>query len=131
MAGNPSFSQSLAVIDLSNGKQAGSGAFRQVLVTPVSTGLTHPAVPQTVVNRPNRPAPIDKVFLKAVSKANAKEVKTFTLRHINTTRVSNSDELKKLIKQQLGSDVKDWENFDVGYVQGTCDRVITIRSRKD
>ena len=79
----------------------------------------------------NRCPSINKVYLKAFSKENSKDAKTFTLRHINTTKVSTSDELKKFIKQQLGNDVNDWEDFDVGYVQGTGDRVITIRSKED
>ena len=126
MAGHSSFSQSVAVIDLNTGTQRNAG--RQVIVTPITSG---PARQQAHVAMVDRHSSIDKVFLKAVSKENSKKSKTFTLRHVNTTKVSTSGELMKLIKEQLGNDVNDWEDFDVGYVQGTGDRVVTIRSKED
>lgn len=39
-------------------------------------------------------------------KRNFKDAKTFTLHHIDTTQVSDSDDLKELIKEKLGGDVK-------------------------
>ena len=107
MAGHSSFSQSVPVIDLNNGNQRSAG--RQVIVTPITSTPQTAAMQQAHVAVVNRRSSIDKVFLKAVSKENSKDAKTFALRHINTTKVSTSDELKKCIKQQLGNDVNDWE----------------------
>ena len=133
MATNSHFSQSVAVIDLNDGTQGGNGTIRQVLVTPMAPGASVRAMPpQTVVTRrPPKVSQINKVFLKAVTKENSKCAKTFTLRHINTSHVSNSDDLKELIKEKLGGDVKDCDDFDVGYVQGPGDRVVTIRTEED
>ena len=122
MAAHLRFSQSVAVIDLNDGTQTGSGAIRQVLVTPVVAGARATATgvpaPQAaiVTHRPPKVFPIDKVFLKVVSKENSKDAKTFTLRNIDIAQVSNSDDLKELIKEKLGDDVKDCDYFDVGYV---------------
>ena len=135
MDGNQRFSQSVAVIDLNNGAQAGNGTIRQVLVTPMApgVGITAAQMPHAPrrTRQPPKVSPIDKAFLKAVSKENSKDVKTFTLRHIDTTQVSDSDDLKELIKDKLGGDVKDCDDFDVGYVQGPGDRVVTIRTEED
>ena len=76
-------------------------------------------------------SPIDKVFLKAVSKVNSKDAKTFTLRHIDTIQVSDSDDLKELIQEKLGGDILECDEFDVGYVLGPGDRVVTIRTEED
>ena len=89
-----------------------------------------PHAPQHT-RQPPKVSPIDKVFLKAVSKKNSRDAKTFTLRHLDTTQVSDSDDLKELIKDKLGGDVKDCDDFDVGYVQGPGDRVLTIRTKED
>ena len=135
MDSNQRFSQSVAVIDLNNGAQAGNGTIRQVLVTPMApgVGITAAQMPHAPrrTRQPPKVSPIDKVFLKAVSKENSRDVKTFTLRHIDTTQVSDSDDLKELIKDKLGGDVKDCDDFDVGYVQGPGDRVVTIRTEED
>ena len=75
---------------------------------------------------------IDKVILKAVAKARKKKEKLFTLRHIETDKVSSCDGLKKLIKKQLCDDVIDWEEFDVGYINSKQgEKVISIRSKED
>ena len=137
MAAHSRFSQSVAVINLNNGIQTGNGTIRQVLVTPVVTrdraNATGVPAPQAaiVTHWPPKVFPIDKVFLKAVSKENSKEAKTFTLRNIDTAQVSNSDDLKELIKEKLGDDVKDCDYFDVGYIQRPGDRVIMIRTEED
>ena len=72
-----------------------------------------------------------QVFLKAVSKENLKDAKTFTLCNIDTAQVVNSDDLKEHIKEKLGDHVKECDYFDVGYDQGPGDRVITIRTEED
>lgn len=67
VAAHSSFSQSVAVVDLNNGTQTGNGIIRQVLATPTGPGAGITAMlPQT--RRPLKESPIDKVFLKAVSK---------------------------------------------------------------
>ena len=76
-------------------------------------------------------SPIDRVFLKAVSKENSKDAKTFTLRHIDTAQISDSDDLKELIKEKLGGNIKECDDFDVGYVQSPGDRVVMIRTNED
>ena len=105
VAGNHHFSQSMAVIDLNNGAQAGNGTIRQVLVTPIAPGVgIIAAMPHARTHQSPKVSPIDKVFLKAISNENSKDAKTFTLRHIDTTQVSDSDDLKELIKDKLGGD---------------------------
>ena len=47
-------------------------------------------------------------------------------------RCFTSDELKKLIKKQLSDDVIEWEEFDVGYINGKRgEKVISIKSQKN
>ena len=60
---------------------------------------------------------IDKVLLKAATKAGQKKDRVFTLRGIDTSKVLACDDLKKLIKRQLDDDVIEWEEFDIGYSQ--------------
>ena len=52
-------------------------------------------------------------------------LRLYTLRHIRDIH-----DLKELIiKVKLGGNVKDCDDFDVGYVQGPGDRVVTIRTK--
>ena len=73
------------------------------------------------------------MLLKAVSKTAGKKDKIFTLRRIDTGKVTSCDDLKKLIKRQLRDDIVDWEEFDVGYTDSSKrgDKVISIRSIED
>ena len=122
------FSQSVTIADLNNGAQSESD---MVLVTPMAPGAVIRAMlPQQIVTRQApKVSPINMVYLKAVSRENSKYAKTFTLRHIHTTNVLNSDD--ELIKEKLGGDLKDCGDFDVGYVQGPGNRVVTIRTEEN
>ena len=90
MDGNQCFSQSVAVINFNNGARAGNGTIRQVIVTPMALGVgITAAMPHAHTRQPPKVSPIEKVFLKAVSKENSSDVKTFTLCHIDTPQVSH------------------------------------------
>lgn len=78
---------------------SGTAGIRRVLFTPLGAG-PHPSQVSTKAV----PDIIDKVLLNAVAKARE--------------RCFTSDELKKLIKKQLSDDVIEWEEFDVGYING-------------
>ena len=100
----------VSIIGVNNGSintQATSIGARRVLITPL--GQTSQFVTRSTV--------IDKVLLKAVTKAGQKKDKIFTLRGIDTSKVLACDDLKKLIKRQLDDDVIEWEEFDIGYSQ--------------
>ena len=58
---------------------------------------------------------------------------SFIYGRINTGKVCSCDELRKLIKKQLSNDdIIEWEEFDVGYINGKRgEKVISIRSRED
>ena len=66
-------------------------------------------------------------MLKAALRNNLKEMKTFTIRNVNTTSIQSIEDLKFLIKDRFSDDIKTI--FDVGYIQGT--NVIRIRSKED
>ena len=70
---------------------------------------------------------ISKVLLKCVSKERKSESKTFALRNIDPTLVTTCNQLRALIKEQLGEEVCD--EFDIGYYQNNS--VVTIRSAED
>ena len=94
---------------------------RQVIVTPLTTSPAHATQPYSA-------NVIKKVLLKAVSKSNKKDPKTFTLRNIQSSHISTCHELKFLIRAQLQEDMIK-EDFDVGYLQNST--VISIRSTDD
>ena len=102
----------VTVVGVNNGSvttQASGGAgIKRVLITPLGQ-------PGQLAPTQLAPPVIDEVLLKAVAKTGKKD-KTFTLRHINMGKVYTCDELKKLIKKQLCSDVIAWEEFDIGYI---------------
>lgn len=123
-------SMPLAVVGVNKGvvtTQAGRvSCTGRVLITP----LGQPAqVPTQIGNV------IDKVLLKAVSKEAQKKnmiEKIFTLRHIQTEKISSCIDLKKMIKKQLSDDIIEWEEFDVGYInKKQSEKVISIRSKAD
>ena len=116
----------------------GSGR-RQVLVTPVfNSAQSYPSQQQSTSSPINLSSKtrgcselgiISKILLKAVceSSKNSKDSKAFTLRNIKTNFVCTCDDLKHVIKSQLGDEVTD--NFDVGYIEGST--VVRIRSKED
>lgn len=99
---------------------------RQIIVSPLSS-VTSQLLPMSSKGTPIPKTMIDKVLLKAVNKLDKKETKMFTLRGIDSQRVSSRDELKRTIKSQLQGDVR--HDFDVGYVSGNS--VISIRNKAD
>ena len=120
-----------SVVGVNNGvvtTQANGTRVRRVLITPLGQ-MGHGSAQVSV----HVPPIIDKVLLKAVSKTAGKKDKIFTLRRIDTGKVTSCDHLKKLIKRQLRDDVVDWEEFDVGYTDSSKrgDKVISIRSIED
>lgn len=122
MAGRPT---TVAVVGVNNGSVGAvtqSGAnIRRVLITPFNP---RPGPVNQVV--------IEKMLLKAVTKSGPKKDKIFTLRHIDVNKVSSSNDLKKLIKNQLCDDVIHWEEFDVGHVGNKQnEKVIAIRNKED
>ena len=80
---------------------------------------SNPAAEQTGV--------INKVLLKCVSKERKSESKTFTIRNIDPTLVTTCNQLRGLIKAQLGGEVCD--QFDVGYYQNNS--LVTLRTIED
>ena len=70
---------------------------------------------------------LEKVFLKATYKGK-KDAKTFTLRDVDPSVITSSDDLKDLIKTCLHDDIKSGD-FDVGYMPGT--NVIRVRTEED
>ena len=98
---------------------------RPVIVTPL--GPSAIALPGTFC----RPVPVPpnitgKMILKAASKT-GKQFKLFTLRAINSDQIVSREDLKRLIRSQLGDLV--WRDFVVGSVNGN--KVITIRTHAD
>ena len=88
-------------------------------------------LPVNVLQHSGRPRQVDnkleKVFLKAACKGK-KEVKKFTLRNVDPTRITSSDDLKDFIETNFHGDVKSGD-FDVGYMMGT--EIIRVRSEED
>ena len=81
-----------------------------------------------VVVTPLRPQPvIEKVLIKVCSRSNKKDSKMFTLRNIILSNSSSVENLKGIIKTQLGDEI--CSNFDVGYLQGSS--AVYLRSRED
>ena len=70
---------------------------------------------------------IDKMLIKVVSKGD-KSQKVFTLRSIDSGTIHSSDDVRKVIKAQLESDIIS-DVFDVGIVSGSS--VISIRTKAD
>ena len=70
---------------------------------------------------------IDKVLIKVVSKGD-KSQKVFTLRSIDSGTIHSCDDVRKVIKAQLESDIIS-DVFDVGIVSGSS--VISIRTKAD
>ena len=56
-------------------------------------------------------------MLKAALKSNLKEMKIFTMRNVDTSKIKSICELKSVIRNQLSEDIKPC--FDVGYIQGS------------
>ena len=73
------------------------------------------------------PQVIEKVMLKAALKSNLKEMKIFTMRNVDTSKIKSVCELKSVIRNQLSEDIEPC--FDVGYIQGS--NVIRVRSKED
>lgn len=118
--------------------QAGSGPGR-VLITQYRPGgvIQPPVRPKPSQNqnpvalKPTQPGTvIERVLIKACTKAPPKKDKTFSLRHLDTAQVSSITALKKEIVKQLCEDIIDWEEFDIGYMPSS-DKVIYIRSKED
>ena len=122
-----------------------SSGGRQVLVTPLSSvqcempsgsfmniGNRRQVVitPQYISTlQPNKQHFIDKTIFKAVCQNAKKDVpQAFTLCNIDTSRVLSCNDLKSVIWTQLQHYIIS-DNFDVGYVQGTC--VVRVRSKED
>ena len=102
------------------------------VVRPTATLVsTQQRVPANVLQHSERvrqaASKLDKVFLKATYKSK-KEIKKFTLRNVEHTRITSSDDLKDLIKTNLHDDIKSGD-FDVGYMIGT--EVIRVRTEED
>ena len=57
-----------------------------------------------------------------------KEVKKFTLRNIDPTQITSSDDLKDFIETNFHGDMKSGD-FDVGYMVGT--EIIRVRTEED
>ena len=113
--------------------QAGSRRGR-VLITQYRPGvIAQPMradIVPTVSSNPTVRPVFEKILIKACAKSPPKREKTFTLRRIDTGKVSTVTDLKKEIVRQLCEDVIDWEEFDIGYTCGS-DKVIHIRSKED
>lgn len=105
----------VAVIGVNSGI-SGSGV-RRVLITPIASSASGQGLPKSQI--------IEKVLLKTAAKAGTKKEKIFTLRNINTSKMVSCEDLKKEIKKQLSEEVIDWEEFDVGYAEGS--KVVNIR----
>lgn len=74
--------------------------------------------------------PLTRVLLKAVLKSSTsnKDGKTFTIRDVDTARISSCGAMKALIREQLNDDIVT-EDFDVGFLNGSS--VVRIRNKKD
>ena len=59
-----------------------------------------------------QPAQLENVMLKAASKKNLKEMKTFVLRNVPTSKIISIDDIRSLIRKNFSRDVG--EEFDVG-----------------
>ena len=70
---------------------------------------------------------IDKVLIKVVSKRD-KSQKVFTLRSIDSGTIHSCDDVRKVIKAQLETDIIS-DEFDVGIVSSST--VISIRTKAD
>ena len=135
-------------VTVNNGSSKRIGGGRQaVTITPLPPGYRPPFVttsfPKTTLLSQAQQLPVatpcgpdrqqrvdnrlDKVLLKAACKGK-KDMKTFTLRNVDTTAITSSHHLKDLIKESLHDDISSG-NFDVGYMQGT--NVIRVRTKDD
>ena len=126
---------SQAIVTVNNGSRCGDRvnqtaaqpAIRHVTVTPLSP----PNTGQPRITLPNStPIALRKLLIKAVHKGEKEKKdsgKIFTLRNINPVSVSKVEDLKSLIKAQLGNDLVD--RFDIGHVQNN--KVISLRSKED
>ena len=155
MVGNKSGSGCNVSVTINNGssntRRVGGGR-QQVTITPLPPGLGHlfqPRTPATCTvgcaNTCANPAKfnpacfryydghgqvsgrLDKVFSKADYKEK-KDIKKFTLRHVDPSDITSSDDLKRLIKRNLRDDIT-LGDFDVGYMLGT--EVIRVRTVED
>ena len=102
------------------------GSRRPVTITPIS--INTGALPCNVSTIPTSPTVIEKVLLKAVSRAGKTGFKMFTLRNIDCNKISSRDDLIREIRRQLLGDIIQSE-FDVGFVSGTS--VISICNPAD
>ena len=107
----------------------GGAVRRQVLITPLtSTQLQGKQISQ--INQPTTGQAtriINKLLIKVFLKVAKKESKTYTLRDIDTTKISTVDQLKRVIKSQLQGEIH--EHFNVGYLHGS--NHVTIRTAHD
>lgn len=113
------------------------GEKKVVTITPLPPGFhlpvtNRPLAPSAVARRVQPPKGncmvLNKIFLKAVGNSNAKDVKTFTVRNVDTSTVQSVSDLKKVIRNTLHDDITT-KDFDVGYIQGSA--VVRIRSKDD
>ena len=70
---------------------------------------------------------LEKILLKAAHKSNLKELKTFSIRNVDTSTIQSLKDLKSLIRGHFPDDIEPV--FDVGYIQGSC--VVRVRSKED
>ena len=97
-----------------------------VVATPISASM--PSNPPKATRNTQPPA-ISKVLIKACSKGNKKDSKTFSLRNINQCDVASVEMLKGAVRSQLQGEISQTGDFDVRYLQGSS--VVSIRSRED
>ena len=90
-----------------------AGVRRPVTITPISVNT----LPCSVSTVPKTSTVIDKVLLKAVSRAGKNIFKMFTLRNIDCSKVRSRDDLSDEIRRQLLGDIIQ-DEFDVGFVSG-------------
>lgn len=105
---------------------------RQVLVTPISA-IHQPQAPSEQCSHSKfqrQSDVVDKVILRAVNSSakTAKDSKAFILRHIKTNLVCTCEDLKQIIRNQLGIEITS-DDFDVGYIQGST--VVRIQTKED
>ena len=101
-----------------------AGARRPVTITPISVNT----LPCSVSTVPTTSTVIDKVLLKAVSRAGKNIFKMFTLRNIDCSKVRSRDDLSDKIRHQLLGDIIQ-DEFDVGFVSGNS--IISISNPAD
>ena len=101
-----------------------AGARRPVTITPISVNT----LPCSVSTVPKTSTVIDKVLLKAVSRAGKNIFKMFTLRNIDCGKVRSRDDLSDEIRRQLLGDIIQ-DEFDVGFVSGNS--IISISNPAD